>query len=195
MMVDEADVDLMNTSGGAGTGGRGSKRPAETQSAVGRPNKRRRGPLPQDFTLQRIKSPNSSASSTPNTSPCPSPCSSPNPSTPVASPSTNPSLPESPSGQRLEDRADVRFEASLSRPERPDTPLFQSATYPSVPTPGYSPGVLSVSPPGSPAASPLAEDRPYTVPTDSHPMVNGGKYFFTTSYLQHKKSCDSFFSN
>lgn len=180
MMVDEADVDLMNTSSGAGTGGRGSKRPAETQSTVGRPNKRRRGPLPQDFTLQRInKSANSSPSSSPSTSPCPSPSSSPNPLSPVASPS--PSLPETPSSspQRAEDRTDVRFDASLSRPERPDTPsLFQSSSYPSVPTPGYSPGVLSISPPGSPASSPLGEDRSYALPPDSHPMVNGGKSCF-----------------
>ncbi|XP_071547300.1 integrator complex subunit 6 isoform X3 [Panulirus ornatus] len=173
MMVDEADVDLMGTSGGAGTGNRGSKRPAESQSTVGRPNKRRRGPLPPDFTLQRIKSPNSSPGSSPTTSPCPSPPSSPTPSlTPVTSPGQNPSPPEPLAAQRLEDRVDIRPDVSLPRPERPDTPpLFQPANYSATPTPRYSPGILSVSPPGSPAALSLSEERIPSV--DIHPMLNG----------------------
>ncbi|KAK8731732.1 hypothetical protein OTU49_007447 [Cherax quadricarinatus] len=175
MMVDEADVDLMGTSGGAGTGGRGSKRPAETQSAVGRPNKRRRGPLPQDFTMQRInKSPNQSPSSNLNTSPCPSPSSSLSPSpTPGTNPGANNSPPDSPPPQRVEERpADVRQD--ISRIERADTPpLFQPSNYSTTPTPGYSPGILSVSPPGSPSSLSASEERNHILPLDIHPMLNG----------------------
>ncbi|XP_076029735.1 integrator complex subunit 6 isoform X2 [Oratosquilla oratoria] len=58
MMVDEADVDLVSAGSGGttGGGGRGSKRAAEFPSSNVRPNKRKRGPLPMDVTLQRVVS-------------------------------------------------------------------------------------------------------------------------------------------
>lgn len=210
MMVDEADVDLMGSSGSAGGGSRGSKRPAETQSPSGRPNKRRRGPLPMDFTIHRInKSPSSSPnpSLSPNASPCPSPSPSPNaspcgspcpsptpPTTPSSTPSPcpspsptpspvpslggNPSPAPSPPGSltpsRVEERPDLRSDAlALTRPERPDTPVFQPTGYVGTPTPGYSPGIMSVSPPGSPASPSLPDDRAITPPSDFHHMLNG----------------------
>ncbi|KAG7176055.1 Integrator complex subunit 6-A-like [Homarus americanus] len=151
------------------------KRPAESQSTVGRPNKRKRGPLPLDFTIQRInKSPSQSPSSSPNTSPCPSPSPSlsPSPTTPITSPGVPPSPPDSPAAQRVEERADIRQE--ISRPERPDTPpVFQPTNHSATPMPGYSPGRLSVSPPGSPAALSPPEERTNTLPIDIHPMLNG----------------------
>ncbi|XP_066955272.1 integrator complex subunit 6 isoform X1 [Macrobrachium rosenbergii] len=169
MMVDEADVDLMGTGGGAGGGGRTSKRPVESQSPSGRPNKRRRGPLPQDFTLPRInKSPSSSTTTTPNTSPCPSP--SPAPS-PITSPSSRSSPPGSPAPMRGEERLEMRQE--LPRPERADTPVFQPSGYAATPSPGYSPGILSVSPPGSPSSVSLSDDRPLPLASDVHTMLNG----------------------
>lgn len=212
MMVDEADVDLMGSSGSAGGGSRGSKRPAETQSPSGRPNKRRRGPLPMDFTIHRInKSPSSSPnpslspnaspcpspSPSPNSSPCGSPCPSPTPppspiSTPnpcpstspipspvpslVGNPSPTPSPPGSSTPSRVEERPDLRLDAStLARPDRPDTPpVFQPTGYVGTPTPGYSPGIMSVSPPGSPASPSLSDERAITPPTDFHHMLNGG---------------------
>ncbi|KAK4305504.1 hypothetical protein Pmani_022610 [Petrolisthes manimaculis] len=170
MMVDEADVDLMGAGGGAGSGGRGSKRPAESQTTVGRPNKRRRGPLPLDFTLQRIKqSPSSSLtsspSSTPMSSPCPSPC-------PPLTPCPSPGIPDSPLGQRVEDRVEVRSEPGLVRPERPDTPMFSPTNFTGTPTPGYSPGIMSVSPPGSPASLISSDDRTHSS-LDAQPLLNG----------------------
>ncbi|KAK8381703.1 hypothetical protein O3P69_015031 [Scylla paramamosain] len=175
MMVDEADVDLMGAGGANSGGGRGSKRPAEAQVPVGRPNKRRRGPLPHDFTLQRVRK---SPSSTPSTSPASTPSSSPCPS-PIPSPCPM----DSPLPPRMEERVEPRPELSPipPRPERPDTPVFQpGACYVAAPPPNasYSPGIPSVSPPGSPnpaiPASPaLPEERLHPLPGDSHPMLNG----------------------
>ncbi|KAK7082057.1 Integrator complex subunit 6 [Halocaridina rubra] len=167
MMVDEADVDLMGTSGGAGGGGRTSKRPVESQPIAGRPNKRRRGPLPQDFILPRInKSPSSSTSSTPNSSPCPSP--SPPPS-PITSPRSSP--PGSPVAPRLDERLELR--PDVGRLERPDTPIFQPTGYVVTPSPGYSPSGSNVSPPGSPSSVSLSDDRPLQISADVRPMLNG----------------------
>lgn len=175
-MVDEADVDLMGAGGGNSGGGRGSKRPAEAQVPVGRPNKRRRGPLPHDFTLQRVrKSPSSTPSTSPATTPSSSPCPSPIPS---------PSPPDSPIPQRVEERVEARPDIPPipSRPERPDTPVFQPGTCyagASTPNASYSPGILSVSPPGSPNPAPASpapsEERLHLLPSDTHPMLNGGE--------------------
>lgn len=181
MMVDEADVDLMGAGGGASGGGRGSKRPAEAQATTGRPNKRRRGPLPHDFTLQRVRR-------SPSSTPCTSPASTP-PSSPCPSPAPSLSPPDSPLPPRVEERVvEPRPELSpvLQRPERPDTPIFQPGLCyggaPAIPNAAYSPGIMSVSPPGSPnpaappAPPPPTEERPpLLLPGDSHPMLNGGK--------------------
>ena len=67
MMVDEADDDLM------GNSNRGVKRPVMDQmmgtNNVPRPNKRRKGPIPMELSLQRLVSPPPSPQSSPIHSP------------------------------------------------------------------------------------------------------------------------------
>lgn len=58
MMVDEADIDLMNNGGNVNNcNNKGLKRPAELSQGGSRLIKRKPGPLPKDFVLKRPGSP------------------------------------------------------------------------------------------------------------------------------------------
>ncbi|RWS17476.1 integrator complex subunit 6-like protein [Dinothrombium tinctorium] len=92
MMVDEADIDLVG--GGQSSPLRSPKRPATMDQIFppGSKFKRRPGPLPKDFTIQRPYSPTHSPFSSPIHSPqaledqIPSPFKSPEPSSSISSP-------------------------------------------------------------------------------------------------------------
>lgn len=88
MMVDEADIDLVG--GGGSGGGRGHKRVLGDPGSP-RPNKRKPGPIPRDYVLNR--SPSSSPCPSPNPSPPTSPCPSPPPSPVVLVPQGPPPQP------------------------------------------------------------------------------------------------------
>lgn len=94
------------------------------------------------------------------------------PPSPVPSPACRSSPPGSPTALRVEERLDMR--PDLLRPERLDTPpIFQPSNYPANPSPGYSPGILNVSPPGSPTSVSLPDDTSLVLATDMHSMLNG----------------------
>lgn len=57
MMVDEADIDLMNSGGNVNNGNKSLKRPPSELNQGGRLIKRKPGPLPKDFVLKRPGSP------------------------------------------------------------------------------------------------------------------------------------------
>lgn len=81
MMVDEADIDPMGAVRGAGGGGAGGKRGAESPRAA--PPKRKAGPLPQHVVARRPSSPAPPASPA---SPAPPPPAAPHPAAPYALP-------------------------------------------------------------------------------------------------------------
>ena len=178
MMVDEADAEMIGANPGAGGTGRGTKRPVENSGIGGlRPNKRRRGPLPPEVTLQRIRSPRPSSPSSP------------------APPIGEEIAPISDGIIRPEQLVLMRQEP-IGPPPPPLTPPPQGAVVPPSLSPANSPAVVTspiisnlapspcvftpgyppVSPPGSPAYPLDNEVNQYN--NDPHPLLNGGTYIF-----------------
>lgn len=89
MMIDEADIDLV---GGGGNPAMNRKRVLPPDALAGPKPKRKPGPLPRDFAIQRPYSPSSPMSLTPPPSPLSSPPASPLPST-SSMPNSSPASP------------------------------------------------------------------------------------------------------
>lgn len=166
-------MDLMGAGGSQGGGGaRGTKRPIVDpfMGSASRPSKRQKGPIPPEFSLQRLVSSSRSSSPAPPASPLgileerPD---SPLPS--LGAPLPQPQYPfNAPPIPHLQETTTVPH----LRPEQPIIPVPGLSPSPAAITPGY---LHQVSPPGSPAPYPREDIPPYPGATPPHPILNGGK--------------------